>query len=265
MKMRELELRTGVHRETIRVFLRHDLIPPPTRPRKTVAEYGEEHVQAIIAVRRLQQESRMTLPQIRAMMSGVPAEERVNANAFTQLEQLVAARVGLQEHLVTLDSLAARYEQARKDARALASVGVVKIVHDAAIGDAVTLTDAELISIWGEMRKVGFLEDLDFRPKMLDFYVEAAKFVAGWEARTFLDRTEGRIGAEPAAAMIEHALPLMLNFFGLLRRKEFMRNIRTGRAAETLLAPPGVAPPTLSERPASSERPSRSGRRAGPR
>ena len=239
MKMRELEMRTGVHRETIRVFLRNEVIPPPVRTGKTVADYGEEHVQAILAVRKLQQQTRLTLPQIRAMMTGNPGDQRVNANAFTQLEQLVAARVGLDEHLVTIASLTTRYAHALKDARALAKVGVIRIVKDAG-GDAVTLTDAELISIWGEMRKEGFLENLDFRAEMLDFYVDAAKFVAGWEARTFLDRTEGRIDQEAAAAMLEHALPLMLNFFGLLRRRAFLDNIRTGKADEAALAlPPG--------------------------
>ena len=54
MKMRELEERTGVHRETIRVYLRYERVPPPVRPRKTTADYGEEHVKAIIVVRRLQ-------------------------------------------------------------------------------------------------------------------------------------------------------------------------------------------------------------------
>jgi DNA-binding transcriptional MerR regulator len=258
MKMRELEERTGVHRETIRVYLRYELVPPPSRPRKTTADYGEEHVKAIMAVRRLQQDSRLTLPQIKALMNGDANEKRVSANVFSHLEQLVASRVGLDEHLVSLDALALRYKHARKDARALAAFGAIGIIHDEA-GDAVTLTDAELLSIWGEMRKEGFLEGLDFSPKMLDFYVEAARFVGGWEARTFLDRTEGRIDEEAAAAMIERALPLMLNFFGLLRRKEFMKAIRTGDAAERTLTPPGVAPVT------SSERPSRSGRHAGPR
>ena len=67
MKMRELGERTGVHRETIRVYLRHELVPPPARPRKTMAEYGEEHVKAVTTLRRLQQDSRLTLPQIRAL------------------------------------------------------------------------------------------------------------------------------------------------------------------------------------------------------
>lgn len=255
--MRELETRTGVHRETIRVFLRHGLIPQPSRPRRNVADYGEEHVQAIIAVRQLQRESRLTLPQIRAMMSGMPADQRVGANAFSHLEQLVAARVGLDDHLVTIDSLVARHPQARRDARALAAAGIVRIVHEEK-GDALSLTDSELVSIWGEMRAAGFEESLEFRPEMLDFYLEAAEFVAGWEARTFLDRTEGWIGEEAAAAMIQHALPLMLNFFGLLRMKAFIRNITAGRETKAALSPEK----TLGSTP--SARPSRSGRRAGP-
>lgn len=237
MKMKELEQRTGVHRETIRVYLRHDLIPPPSRPSKTVAHYGDEHVRAIIAVRRLQQESRMTLPQIRAVMKGDAADQRVNANAFSQLEELVSARVGHDEQRVPLAVLAKRHKHAKGDARALAAFGAVEIIRDSA-GDSVSIVDAELISIWGKMREHGFLEDLDFSPKMLDFYVDAAKFVAGWEARTFLDRTEGLIDEEAAAAMIEHAFPLMLDFFGLLRRKEFLRNIRTGDIKVTSLMSP---------------------------
>lgn len=241
MKMRELELRTGVHRETIRVYLRLELIPPPERPRKTVAHYSEEHVQAIKAVRRLQQDNRLSLLQIKAMMNGESSDQRVSANAFPQLEQLVAARVGLEDKLVTLDSLSKRYPHARNDAKALEKPKAVEIIKDDEGHDALSLTDAELVSIWGEMREKGFTERLNFRPDMLDFYVDAARFVAGWDARTFLDRTEGRIDEGTAAEMIEHALALMLDFFGLLRRKAFMEMIRAGRADQPTLSPPDFA------------------------
>lgn len=259
MKMRELELRTGVHRETIRVYLRLELIPPPVRPAKTVAVYGEEHVQAIKAVRRLQQDSRLSLLQIKAMMSGEPAEQRVSASAFSHLEHLVAAKVGLEDTLISLESLAQRYAHAEADARALATFDAVEIVQDDRGQDALSITDAELVSIWGEMRHAGFVEKLDFRPDMLDFYVDAARFVGRWDARTFLDRTEGRIDADTAAVMIERALELMLNFFGLLRRKAFMEAIRTGDVTEATPTPPLPAPPKLSAPP------SRNVRRAGPR
>ncbi|WP_220129643.1 MerR family transcriptional regulator [Sphingomonas chungangi] len=238
--MRELEARTGVHRETIRVYLRYGLIPQPVRPRRNVADYGEEHVEAVIAVRRLQQDSRYTLPQIQAMMSGA-SDRRTGANAFSHLETLVAARVGIDGHLVPIASLVSRYPEARRDARSLAAVGIVRIVL-AEDGPALSLTDAELVSIWGDMRALGFDEALEFRPEMLDFYVEAAEFVAGWEARTFLDRTEGWIVEDAAAVMVQHSLPLMLNFFGLLRMKAFMRNIATdGRKRHASASPDALS------------------------
>ncbi|OYW84536.1 MAG: hypothetical protein B7Z20_10635, partial [Sphingobium sp. 32-64-5] len=117
MKMRELEERTGVHREVIRIYLRNGLIPQPERPRRTVAVYGEEHVQAIAAIRRLQRESRLTLAQIKSLMEGGGAEARVEASAFDQLEQLVAHRIGGDGSPVTIASLLDRYPEAEQDAR----------------------------------------------------------------------------------------------------------------------------------------------------
>src|SRR3546814_14871113 len=73
VKMRDLEKRTGVHRETVRVYFRHGLLPEPQRPAPNVADYGEEHVQAILAVRKLQRDDGLTLPQIKEALR---SEER---------------------------------------------------------------------------------------------------------------------------------------------------------------------------------------------
>ena len=42
---------------------------------------------------------------MKAMMNGDANDKRVSANVFSHLEPLVAARVGLDEHLVLLDAL----------------------------------------------------------------------------------------------------------------------------------------------------------------
>src|SRR3546814_20874330 len=93
--MSDLEKRTGVHRETIRVYFRHGLLPEPERPAPNVADYGETHVQAMLAVRKLQRDDGLTLPQIKEAIRGQNSEGRVNAAAFRNLETLVAARVGM--------------------------------------------------------------------------------------------------------------------------------------------------------------------------
>jgi len=229
MKMRELEDRTGVHRETIRVYLREGLIPEPARPRKTVAEYGEEHVQAILAVRRLQRQNRLTLAQIKAIIGGEGTERRVEASAFDQLEQLVAHRVGEDGPPVIIASLLDRWPYAAQDARTLASIGILDIIQTEQ-GDALSITCAQLVRIWGEMRQAGFDQRLNYTPDILGFYSQAADFVGRWEATTFLARVDGHVAVDDAAIMVEHALPLMLDFFGLLRQRAFFAHVEAIRA-----------------------------------
>ncbi len=223
MKMRALEERTGVHREVIRVYLREGLIPQPERPRRTVAVYGEEHVQAIAAIKRLQRESRLTLGQIKSLIAGEGADARVDASAFDQLEQLVAHRSGNDDPPVSIATLVERYPHAEEDARTLARVGLLDILSGDG-GDSLSISSAQLVRIWGEMRQHGFDEHLAYSPDVLSFYIEAADFVGRREATSFLERTDGKIDAAKAASMIEHALPLMLDFFGLLRQRAFFRH-----------------------------------------
>lgn len=224
MKMRDLEAKTGVNRETIRVYFREGLLPEPSRPARNVADYGEEHVRAILSVRKLQRDSGMTLPQIKATLNGTSPNRSLGASAFQHLENLVATRVGVEERLVSIDSMLEEHPKAWTDARALNRIGVITLVREAG-SEWLSLTDAGLVRIWGRMRRVGFDEDHGFPPEIVEYYIEAAEFVAAQEAKLFLERVEGRINENEAAAMLEFALPSMLDFFGLIRLKAFLRNI----------------------------------------
>ncbi|MGO4169615.1 MerR family transcriptional regulator [Novosphingobium sp. YAF33] len=223
MKMRELEQRTGVHREVIRLYLRSGVIPEPDRPKRTVAIYREDHVQAIATVRKLQHESRLSLSQIKALMEGGGQQPRVDTTALDQLEQLVAHRAGEDQGPVTVASLLETYPSAAEDTRILAAIGVLAVI-ETPDGDALSISDAQMVRIWGDMRKAGFDAHLDYTPEVLGFYVEAADFVGKWEATTFLERVTGRVEVGEAADLVEQALPLMLDFFGVLRQRAFFRH-----------------------------------------
>jgi DNA-binding transcriptional MerR regulator len=235
MKMRELEARTGTNRETIRVYLRHGLVPAPKRPFTNVADYDETHVRAILAVRDLQRENGLTLRQIKETLKGRLGERRIEAGAFRDLEALVATRVGLDDRPIAIASLVKAFPFAEADARAFQSIGILDIVQTKA-GPSLSVTDARLVTIWGEMRAAGYTEEIGFTTDILAFYIEPSEFVAGREAAIFLERTEGKISAEKAAAMLQSGLRIMLDFFGLLRTKAFMRNIH--RAGPALLSVP---------------------------
>ncbi|WP_428630032.1 MerR family transcriptional regulator [Sphingopyxis sp.] len=230
MKMRDLETRTGVNRETIRVYLRHGLVPEPSRPKPNVADYDESHVRAIAAVRDLQRDSRLTLNQIKAVLEGEHSEHRIEAGAFHNLEALVATRVGVDDRQVTVESLVKLWPQAREDAAAFAAMGMIDIIETRK-GPALSVTDSRILNIWGEMRASGYSDQLGFTPDILAFYKEPVEMVARQESTLFLERVEGKLDEQEAAALFQAGMRLMIDFFGLLRTKALLRYLH--RYAET--------------------------------
>ncbi|MGE4430419.1 MAG: MerR family transcriptional regulator [Sphingobium sp.] len=237
MKMRELEERTGVDREVIRILIREGLLPEPERPARNAAEYGDNHVKGIAAIRELQKGARLTLKEIKALMNGEGGRRLEPSSPYGHLEQLLSHRFGLDNvPMVSIASLQQRYPSAERDSRAFASMGMLSIMEEAD-GPHLKVTDAHLVEIWGRIREAGFVDDNGFPPENIAFYLAAAESVAAHEAAVFFNAAdpvgeEGRsagerppIEEERAAAMLHIALPLMLDFFGILRIKAFMRHV----------------------------------------
>lgn len=229
MKMRDLEKQTGVHRETIRVYFRHGLLPEPARPAVNVANYDDSHVQAIIAVRKLQRDDGLTLPQIKEALRGQTGEGRVDAAAFRNLETLVASRVGYDGE-VLLSELAKEWPHAANDAKIFADMGIIEIVKRRG-GPALSIMDSRLVTIWQQMRAEGFTEANGFPPSVVDFYAEPADRIAREESQRFYDATAGRMSDADAAALFHAGIRHMIDFFGLLRIKRLMRYIHFDDAA----------------------------------
>jgi DNA-binding transcriptional MerR regulator len=128
MEMRELEARSGVNRETIRVYFRLGLLPEPQRGKPNVADYSEAHVVAVRRIRRPQEEQGPTLPRIRAALTGSGAEMPRGPGAFVHLERPVSGRLAHDDALAAsegaafLDIVIGRLDEAR--AAALATRGV---------------------------------------------------------------------------------------------------------------------------------------------
>lgn len=252
MKMRDLEAKTGVNRETIRVYFRHKLLPEPNRPKPNVADYDEDHVRAIIAVRDLQRNNGLTLKQIENVLNGKSDDRKVEATAFANLETLVATRVGLDDRQVPIATLQKVWPKADVDAKAFEGMGLLKIIRTKK-GPALSITDSRLITIWGEMRAAGYTEENGFPPTVLEFYREPAEMIARQESGRFLEAVEGRMSDEDAAALFQVGIRLMIDFFGLLRVKALMRYIHVEQGSETQSKPHKAkvkGPPKKAGKPA---------------
>lgn len=222
MKMRELEAATGVNRETIRGFFRAGLLPEANRPKRNVADYDETHVEAILAVRDLQKRSGLTLQQISDMVNDRKSPGTLDNHGFMRLQTLVANRIKFDNSgHVYLAALAEKYPDIPGDAALMAHMRMISIT-DTEDGPTVSTTDARILQIWQHMRAAGFTEENGFTPDITEYYRTAAEYVATNDAYLFRDRTESHVDEEKAVDMLEHALPLMLELFGLLRTKSFI-------------------------------------------
>jgi DNA-binding transcriptional MerR regulator len=224
MKMRELEARTGLNRETIRVYLRNGLVPEPLRPKHNVADYDESHITAVIAVRDLQRDSGLTLNQIKDVLNGQHGARRIEAVAFQNLEALVATRVGVDDRPVLIESLIKVWPHAEADARKFAEMGLISIIETRK-GPALGVTDSRLVTIWGEMRASGYTEALGFTPDVVAFYKEPAESVARQETEAFTNVVGGKLNDQDAAALFQVGMRLMIDFFNLLRTKALLRQL----------------------------------------
>ncbi len=229
VKMRDLERLTGVHRETIRVYFRHGLLPEPSRPAPNVADYDDSHAQAILAVRKLQRDDGLTLPQIKEALSGKSGEGRVDAAAFRNLEALVAARVGFDGE-VLIETLTQAWPHAEDDAKVFEGLGIVEILETPK-GPALSIMDSRILTIWQLMRAEGYTEENGFPPSVVDFYAGPANEIARAESQRFLDATAGRMSDAEAAALFHAGIRHMIDFFGLLRLKRLMTYIHLDDAA----------------------------------
>lgn len=217
MKMRELERRTGVRREMIHFYFRNGLLPEPQRPKPNVADYGEEHVRGILAIRHLQDDQRLSIEEIKQALNGKAATVSADVSALRHLDELVAAKLGADQTLVPLSSLLERNPKAETDARILHKVGAIELVTRKG-QKYLSRVDAQIVGTWGDMRAAGFTEELGFDANLVSIYVGRAKDLAQAEIAAYLARVP-HFPKEKKADWAQPGLSLMGNMFSLLRMK----------------------------------------------
>ena len=224
MKMRELEQRTGARREAIRVYFRKGLLPPATLIKPNVAEYGEEHVRGILTIRRLLSDQRLSLDEIKQALNGHSGPVPGGATTLWQLDELVAARLGADQTLVLLSSVKARNPRAEVDAEAMHKSGAIHLVTRKGV-HYLSRLDAQIVSVWGDMRTAGFTEALGFDASLSSIYVERADDLARAEITAFLERVTD-FPREKKAEWAQAGLTCMISLFSMLRLKAALKQIR---------------------------------------
>jgi DNA-binding transcriptional MerR regulator len=213
MKMRELEQRSGVGRETIRYYIRMGLLPEPARPKPNVADYSDEHVRRLSVIRRLQAERYLPLGFIKQVLERPTSGEIA---ALPGLEGLLAASLGVA---------AANGGTSLADAAAQAGLTPAELdvlMRDRVVeaqGGALAPLDLAIAKAWGRVRASGYTPEAGFFADDARLYVEALEPLTRREIERFYGRLAGSGTVEDAARMGQAGIELINDLIALLRTR----------------------------------------------
>ena len=224
MRMRELETRSGVGRETIRFYIREGLLPEPARAARNSASYSEAHVARLGLIKRLQEERFLPLAVIRGILDG-EAAPWLEPQAFPGLDALLRDRIDHDAPRVAAATLVATGGAAQDTLDEARASGLVTV------DDAGTLSarDAAILRVLGDLDRIGFRRDRGFTPGMVGMYQDFVDWITAQEMRFFFEATAGHVDEAEAADMAERGIGVVNELIGLMRTKALLRRLESRR------------------------------------
>ncbi|MFC3712068.1 MerR family transcriptional regulator [Sphingoaurantiacus capsulatus] len=225
MRMRELEQRTGVGRETIRFYIREGLLPEPERASRNSASYTDDHVARVRAIKRLQEERFLPLAIIKNLLDASDSDSWLHADAFPHLDATLRARLDGGER-PTLARVMEQTGAAREDIDHAVASRAISIAADGTM-DA---RDAGILKAHMELKHIGFTEERGFHGEDgTSFYADFVDWLVTQEMRLFFDHTAGVVGEEEAANMAERGISAVNEMLSLMRTREILRRLEARR------------------------------------
>jgi len=224
MKMKELEARTGVGRETIRYYIREGLLSEPERPKRNVAVYDDTHVRRVSLIKRLQHERFLPLAKIKDMLhEGVGELDAEQLPSLLGLEFLLSARFGDEQSRqpVALSQVAEASGITLKEIEEMDRIGLVSI----AVGGTMSKQDADIVGLWGQMKEAGFTEEIGYSVTELTRFVETANGLAAQDVENFFARLPTDTDAGDATSLAEAGIILSNDILGRLRLRAIIREV----------------------------------------
>lgn len=210
-RMKDLCELTGLSRQAIHFYVQQGLVPPGVKTGRNMAYYGEQHLERLQVIRRLQHERMLPLKAIRAILdddtaSFEPSQRQLLRDVRTRLagSQLARPDVG---RTVELAPLLERHQLARAEIDQLAELGLIAVI-DGRIPEH----DVWALEHWAAIRQAGFVSALGFEVADLAVYEESVTALFEREKQLLIERLSA-LPADQVAQMIERVLPLIHQFF----------------------------------------------------
>jgi DNA-binding transcriptional MerR regulator len=225
MRMRELESKTGVGRETIRFYIREGLLPEPDRVSRNSAFYSDDHVTRVRAIKRLQEERFLPLGVIKTLLDAEDGDRWLHAGAFPEIDSLLRLRLDGTAPRLSRDEVIAQTGCQPDQFDEAVALGTVTV--DAS--GCMSQRDAAILSCHARLDKVGFTRERGFAGENMTFFAELIDWLVSQELRLFFDNTAGEIDELQALDMAESGISAINDMLGHLHTREILRRLEARR------------------------------------
>ncbi len=226
MRMKELEARSGVNRETIRYYLREGLLPEPTRTSRNAARYTDAHLEQLAAIRRLQDERFLPLAVIRTMLQPAANANQPHNLSLPDLEADLRLRLSRRNREPeALDKLANRLQLSLADLEAMIEVGLLRC--DGSGTDRLIFgEDIPLAEGAAALSATGISTAAGFDPRDWSIYLNMAHWLANEELRIFAAHMPITTSREALTETAERAVEILNNMLGHLRTRALLQAMK---------------------------------------
>jgi DNA-binding transcriptional MerR regulator len=211
-RMRDLCQATGLERQTIHFYIQEGLLPEGKKTGRNMAYYGEDHLERLRLIKKLQEERFLPLRAIRAVLGGKSGgfskeQRKLLADVKTRLLDAAPGRelVGGPTELVSVSDVAEAHGVKARDVEEMIELG---LLTSEGASNKIRRDDAWLVGAWADLNKAGLSRERGFTPKDLMMVDEAITGLFEKERELFIDRLID-LAPEDLARLLERVLPIM--------------------------------------------------------
>ncbi len=213
-RMKDLCELTGLGRQAIHFYIQRGLLPPGHKTGRNMAYYGEEHLERLRLIKKLQHERFLPLKAIKAILDDresafEPTQRSFLLDVKAHLGRSLAAGTDRPGEPVPVDELLARMSFPRDAFRRLVDLELIGSRIDDSGREVIAADDVWLLATWAEIQKIGFVGELGFSVDDILLYDEIVQQLFQREAQLLASRISEAVPAAKAAEMVERVLPLV--------------------------------------------------------
>jgi len=219
--MRDLCQATGLERQTIHFYIQEGLLPEGKKTGRNMAYYGEDHLDRLRLIKKLQEERFLPLRAIRAVLGGKGGgfskeQRKLLADVKTRLLDAPPGRalVGGPTELVSVAEVADAHGVKARDVEEMIEIGLLTPAQGLTRREGgarpakIRRDDAWLVGAWADLNRAGLSRERGFSPKDLMMVDEAIGALFEKERELFFARLWG-LGPDEIARLLERVLPIM--------------------------------------------------------